>query len=775
MLVRRCKLASELPCPFSRADNDSISASLQTQRLGHQRLLSVSPCASSIILHSNRTGANPCTGSDGMECHFECENGYIKLGRHVCQTYQLAAVLVPSGQDPVIIGNTFFGGSCERLCSAVSCVGGQVPIRNKASDANGPCLKTRCLSNDDALKNLARGNYEVWRLARDDSTGIYRSMVDLVYGSPPYDFLGSTADTGIGLSIECIAHALGFVETSVVQNRVLQTLRAYDGQIPGFKADRTPLGWFPVFENSKTGKAAAAAIFSPISTGWWALGLLFTKRYFEWATPDAILTPQISAIVEKLVLSVKWESILCNTAGAIDPIATGIAVQFFNDSVTCKTIPNREAEGPLSDGYYEWNGEYMPQIGLAYSTVCGAFAEGQCPNRAIEKMWEAFNGRRFFPNHAYAGHELLTTAAAYHIQLPFYLMYEFNGDVEYNKLFHSQWLADMAVYHSAAYNAGNRGRYGVGAGPTDKWCQKSCTSTLNPPWCYSMDWLTDAPGWQFCRTYSPYHVVGYLPAAPDIIKAQILDLLADGDAVLPVTEHGGQNEYYVLWRKSLVDPFFVQGYGVTMVDFAAESYGIATLWLGTDFFNIMTDHAKHEDDNTTQHNDTLPQNITVAYSTQTTVQPTTPTTTTTMQTVRQSTTQYITQEMSRTMSQTTTQNAEQSTTHQSTTQTTTRYRLQTSVQATNQPSTQTTTQSINQTLTQKTMQKTTQAMTITTTQVATQTTTTDFSFNWDQGRTLYIQEGAVSASPKSTSSAGTFLLVGVAMVVFVEALLHIMP
>ena len=47
-----------------------------------------------------------------------------------------------------------------------------MPLRVNASDAGGPCLKTTCLSEDAALRNLARGNYEVWQRARHPATGI---------------------------------------------------------------------------------------------------------------------------------------------------------------------------------------------------------------------------------------------------------------------------------------------------------------------------------------------------------------------------------------------------------------------------------------------------------------------------------------------------------------------------------------------------------------------------------------------------------------------------
>ena len=47
-------------------------------------------CPDSVIMHSNRDASNPCVDPRwgeivGHECEFECKEGYIAIGRHVCQ------------------------------------------------------------------------------------------------------------------------------------------------------------------------------------------------------------------------------------------------------------------------------------------------------------------------------------------------------------------------------------------------------------------------------------------------------------------------------------------------------------------------------------------------------------------------------------------------------------------------------------------------------------------------------------------------------------------
>ena len=181
--------------------------------------------------------------------------------------------------------------------------------------------------------------------------------------------------------------------------------------------------------------------------------------------------------------------------------------------------------------------------------------------------------------------------------------------------------ADWAYYNSSTLNAGDDGRYGLGAGPTDR----SCSSGG-----YSADQIVKGgpvcphcKAGSHCRMYSPCKtrhatctpdccatsvanlksfsisdpkllctcvanlksipvsdaIAGYLPAAPEVIKPQLLQLLAAGESVYPVPN----TSYKVLWRKSMLHPGWSQGYGLTMVDFSSELFGLSTLWLGSDF------------------------------------------------------------------------------------------------------------------------------------------------------------------------------------------------
>jgi len=233
---------------------------------------------------------------------------------------------------------------------------------------------------------------------------------------------------------------------------------------------------------------------------------------------------------------------------------------------------------PEADGMYGYNEEHYT-VWLAYQKACGGQMQGQCSNPGIERMWEAWQGRRLAPDHDFQGHPLLSMWSSYLVHLPFYLVHPFNSDPAYVDLFRSHWQADWAYYNSSALYAGERGQYGLGAGPTDPLCSGGTK--------YKADLITvNEPGGATCRMYSPYAVAGYLPAAPEVIKGHLLALLADGETVMSIPG----TSYHVLWRKSLLERMWTQGYGITMVDFSSELFGLSTLWLGTDFYKNNTNH-----------------------------------------------------------------------------------------------------------------------------------------------------------------------------------------
>lgn len=67
-------------------------------------------------------------------------------------------------------------------------------------------------------------------------------------------------------------------------------------------------------------------------------------------------------------------------------------------------------------------------------------------------------------------YDLLSMWSSYIVQLPFYATHSFNSDPYWTQLFANHFAADLAYYRGNAFFAGDRGRFGIAAGFTDRWC-----------------------------------------------------------------------------------------------------------------------------------------------------------------------------------------------------------------------------------------------------------------------------------------------------------------
>eukprot|EP00928_Gymnodinium_smaydae_P054583 TRINITY_DN38329_c0_g1_i1.p1 TRINITY_DN38329_c0_g1~~TRINITY_DN38329_c0_g1_i1.p1 ORF type:complete len:566 (-),score=33.34 TRINITY_DN38329_c0_g1_i1:160-1857(-) len=521
------------------------------------------------VPHSDRNTSNPCVGSENDECEYTCDSGYFAIGRHACQSYT-------SSRGQVLLDKIFFGGRCERLCDAsiAPCSDGQVPVRWNSSDPLGPCFKSICLDPDEALLRLGRGAYRLWRLGRSSRTGIYSDSTNpsgSAAEQPPQAHIGIN---GVALMMECVAVELGWTSVKDAQARVNLTMSSLAGETPGFKLPRNSRGWIPTFFDRETGKTHMKT-FTVLDTGLNAAGVLFAARYFSQRHPSASLTAHIEALSRRIWDSVQWEHLLCNSSGRID--AQGSAIPFtFDETNGCGALHE-----PQPDGFYEFS-ELHYTVWLSYGRACAGWAAGDCPNRALDRMWQAWQGRRFHPKISYEGFPLLSLWPSYIVHLPFYASHSFNSDSVWQSLFKSHWQADRAYYSTSKFFAGDHGRYGLAAGVTDARCSAKGGS-------YEADILVegDAKGAQGCRHYSPYAVAGYLPAESTTIRQHLLQLLAEGESVFPFDD--GPFEFVML-RKSMLEPGWNQNDHVSMVDFSSELFGLSTLWLNVSFWQTYTNH-----------------------------------------------------------------------------------------------------------------------------------------------------------------------------------------
>ena len=258
-------------------------------------------CAPSLIANSNRSvTSSACTGSDGDECLFACNVGFVHVGRHVCQTISV--------QGATVVNQTFFGGRCDPLCEpATPCNDSAVPVRYRAN-ASAPCLSTLCAaSSDAALKLLARGAYEVFARGRHPDTGFYMDHVDPArFGgnAQPEPRYVSADSSGVGVAAEAVAAALGFIDAPTARRRVVTTLRAMAGRLPGVQVARNTFGFLPTFFDGQNGSSfypvsntSGPNVFSTDSTAFFTVGMLFARRYLVEGTDPAHEDPATSELV----------------------------------------------------------------------------------------------------------------------------------------------------------------------------------------------------------------------------------------------------------------------------------------------------------------------------------------------------------------------------------------------------------------------------------------------------------------------------------------------
>ena len=459
-------------------------------------------------------------GAVGAICAFRCNSGYVAIGRHACQSYQTKS-------GATVLDSQFFGGRCERLCSGApsACLNSsEVPVRMNASDSAGPCFSTQCFSEDEALRRLARGAYALWRKGRLASNGMYSGSVNpsAPSGSAQSD-QAHIGINGVALIFECVAAEMGWITKAEAAARVNESLASLAGERPGFDLARQAKdGWIPTFFSRESGAALGTdQPFTVLDSGLNSAGVLFARTYFAHtatgAVPDA-LAQSIARLGKKVFNLVRFEHILCDASSSRQS-DTGTAIPFTFDGATPEANCGAN-HVPLSDGFYDFS-ELHYTVWLAYSRACVGGDARSAACAPLKTMWDAWQGRRTKPRLSYHGHPLLSDWPSYIVQLPFYSSHSFNADATWASLFHSHWAADWAYYNTSAYWGGDDGRYGLAAGPTDKWCSAKNSA-------YEADMLAGddaAPGAQGCRLYSPFAIAGYLPAAPATVSAHLLALL----------------------------------------------------------------------------------------------------------------------------------------------------------------------------------------------------------------------------------------------------------
>merc|ERR1719424_2395422 len=92
------------------------------------------------------------------------------------------------------------------------------------------------------------------------------------------------------------------------------------------------------------------------------------------------------------------------------------------------------AKPVLGDGMYNFNEEHYT-VWFAYEKACPLQKTGECPNVAIQQMWDRWMSRSQHPNYNYKEHPLLSLWSGYIVHLPFYTSHSFNSNADFQALF----------------------------------------------------------------------------------------------------------------------------------------------------------------------------------------------------------------------------------------------------------------------------------------------------------------------------------------------------
>ena len=323
-------------------------------------------CSDGTVAHSNVTHATtPCAGSSGDLCPFACDEGYLAIGQHACQSYTTM-----SGTS--VLSKEFFGGRCERLCPGApsTCPSGHTPVRiNTSTTAAGgddsSCYTTKCFTPDEALRRLARGAYSLWRKGRLDATGIYSGSVNpsAPSGAAQSD-QAHIGINGVGLMFECVAAEMGWITVHEAAIRVNHSLTALAEELPGFTlARQTQDGWIPTFFN----RTSCAALgknqpYTVLDSGLNSAGVLFARTYFAAKTKannaakvsaadvPSDLAASIARLGKKVFNLVRFENVLCDASSVQN--TSGMYIPFtFDNTVPHANCGASSGHFPKADGY----------------------------------------------------------------------------------------------------------------------------------------------------------------------------------------------------------------------------------------------------------------------------------------------------------------------------------------------------------------------------------------------------------------------------------------
>ena len=94
--------------------------------------------------------------------------------------------------------------------------------------------------------------------------------------------------------------------------------------------------------------------YTPMDSGFMMGGVLFARSYFSDTDGQSNNTKTIGALADELWRSIRFDSLLCNREGVVDPTADGIPMLQGENASFCGATQFPAAD----DGFYEFDEEF---------------------------------------------------------------------------------------------------------------------------------------------------------------------------------------------------------------------------------------------------------------------------------------------------------------------------------------------------------------------------------------------------------------------------------
>ncbi|WP_430817236.1 T9SS type A sorting domain-containing protein [Carboxylicivirga sp. RSCT41] len=413
-------------------------------------------------------------------------------------------------------------------------------------------------TDDELLEDLFHNTYKFYQALRHDN-GAYYDMVKMEGTTDR----GSVANIGMGLMSLCVGHAMGWEPTA--EQKVLQTLKAVSGQVPGFKLPRTAKGCFIHFYDINTG-AARGSNWSPIDTDLMLGGALFARNYFKDNAEINELASDLYNSTDHSVFVGDVDKGQIALGMNEDGTPNGNWTVPFNEYMIVAWFAKNQANNVNSPAHKLWMKHYENPSSLKHAVYEGNKGDIPVASPSLSRFTSMFT---FMFNHNFVHHFSSNK---------FYI-----DEMRMAMKADSAWWSDRSDAGDVDLKAlgWQPYEYGTGAGvgaPDSKYQVDRICLPEN---------MGTSKDQNQNLNVSPHILAGFSPAAPGQVRADLLSMLKDPRKIGQVDFEPGST---ILWKYSYSDlnwkPNKVEG-----VDYSCMFFGLAALpqFLGTGFFNKYND------------------------------------------------------------------------------------------------------------------------------------------------------------------------------------------